>query len=133
MPITARPLGPSVGRIACPANAIPQYQGAVSATPGAIATATLTPTNPVNTMYLTQVFLTADEVATVIAGAATITDGTWTLPFRFVETVSAGGALMMVFEAQPLMASAPGVAITVTIPIISGGSTAAVAITGYEM
>ena len=131
--LAARPLGPSIGRIACPANAFPQYQSGLSATPAAIATAVLTPSVSSNTMYLTQAILTADQVTAVVTGNATITDGSWTLNFRFVETVSAGGALVLIFEAQPLMATTPGTAITVTVPVISGGSTVAVSITGYEM
>jgi hypothetical protein len=133
MPLGPRQLGPSFGMLPFPANATPLYQSAVGVSPGAVATATLSPVNVTGTVYLTQAFLTCTSPAAQQAGLATISDGTWTLNFEFVESTSAGGCLMLAFGAQPLMASAPNTAITVTVPVIGSGGTVAVAITGYQL
>jgi hypothetical protein len=95
--------------------------------------ATFSPVNGTGTVYLTQAFLTCTSPAAQQAALATISDGTWTLNFYLVETVSAGGCLMLAFGAQPLMASAPNTAITVTVPIVGSGGTVAVSITGYQL
>lgn len=74
--------------------------------------------------------ITSAAVAAVVSGVVTISDGTFTLNYQFVETVSAGGYMCLDF-AEPLPASAANTAITVTIPAITGGAVTAIALVGH--
>jgi hypothetical protein len=122
---------PSVGIVPLPYGCVTLYGSSVGGA-GAGVTVTLTPAFAYNTVFLTQAFLTATSPVAQQSGVATISDGTWTLNFEFVETTSAGGALPLTF-LPPLMASAPNTPITVTVPAIAGGSAVAVSATGYEI
>jgi hypothetical protein len=82
--------------------------------------------------FLSKAIVTSQSPAAQVGGVVTISDGTWTLSFQFVETVSAGGFMHLDFGDAPLQASAVNTAITVTIPAISSGAATAIALVGYR-
>ena len=125
--------GWSVGVVPLPKGANALYPSNVEGSPGAGVTAVITPTIATRRAYLTKAIITSAAPAAITSGLVTISDGTWTLNFEFVETVSAGGALVLPFGEQPLVATTPNTPITVTVPAIAGGATAAIAATGYEL
>jgi hypothetical protein len=84
------------------------------------------------TTYLGKAIVTSQAPAAMVAGVVTISDGTWTLNFDFVETTSAGGFMHLDFADMPLIASAANTAITVTIPAITNGAVTAISLVGYQ-
>jgi hypothetical protein len=84
------------------------------------------------TTYLSKAIITSQGPATQVGGVVTISDGTWTLSFQFVETITAGGFMHLDFGDAPLVGSAVNTAITVTIPAIGSGAATAVALVGYQ-
>lgn len=125
-------LAPVIGVVPLPQGANAIYQSNTGAA-GAQVQAAITPSVVTRRAYLTKAILTSGAPNPLVSGIATISDGTWTLNVVFVETVTAGGALILPFGEQPLVASAPNTPITVTIPAIGGGAVAAVAVAGYEL
>lgn len=120
---------PIFARAAYPDGATPLIRGA---TGSAAAQVQVTlPALAGKSTYLTKATITSDKVAAAVSGVATITDGTWTLSYEFVETVSAGGALDLDFD-PPLKTTVPNTTIVVTLPAITGGGAGAVACVGYQ-
>ena len=65
-----------------------------------------------------------------VGGVVTISDGTWTLYYQFVDTVSAGGFINKELNI-PLMSTDVNTAITLTLAAITGGGATAVELRGY--
>ena len=105
------------------------------ASPGASNACSLAPTNSSNVAKLGHMTVSAGQVTTVANGTLTITGlsvavGS-TLNYIFVETVSAGGYVDLYFD-PPLPASGAGVSIVATLAAISGGSSSAITLTGWQ-
>lgn len=99
---------------------------------GGVAYNTALPATPGVTNFITHFSITAAQVSTVVTGQVQLTgviDGPYY--YYFCETVTAGGYLDMWFN-PPLPATGQNVAITVVMPTISGGSTSAVVIQGWQ-
>jgi hypothetical protein len=131
-PIEPSAQGPVFGELPLPEGANTLYATNIENTSGSGITASITPTSPKKRAYLTSAVITSATPSAVAVGTVTISDGVWTLKYQFVETVSAGGCLNLGF-VPPLVASAANSAITVTVPPISGGATAAIAAAGFEL
>jgi hypothetical protein len=76
------------------------------------------------------VITSANPTATV-NGVVTVTDGTWTKPYQFVETSSMGGLLIMNFPT-PIRSTSVNTPITVQLPAITGGAASSVEVSGYS-
>ena len=102
---------------------------------GALTTASLAPSNAALTVRLNCLTVSAGQVTTVCSGPLTITGlataAGGTLNYIFVETVSAGGYVNLYFD-PPLPASGANVSIVATLAAISGGSSAAITMTGSQ-
>jgi hypothetical protein len=131
-PLEISAQGPVFGKLPLPKGANALYATNQETTPGSGITASITPTSAQRRAYLTGVTITSANPSAIAVGTATIGDGVWTLKYQFVETVSAGGCLNLDF-IPPLVASAVNSAITITVPPISGGATAAIAAMGFEL
>jgi len=77
------------------------------------------------------VVITAASPTATVAGTATISDGTWTKTYQFVENAGLGGILVLNFP-QPVASSATGTAITATLNAIASGANASLEIGGYS-
>jgi len=84
------------------------------------------------TTYLTKAIVTSTSPAAQQSGVVTISDGTQTLSFQFVESTSAGGFMNLDFSDSHFVAAATNTAITVTIPAIGSGGATAIALLGYQ-
>ena len=115
-----------------PRGAVMLYPSAVEGSPGSGLAVSVTPA-VTRAAYLTKAIITSTSPTNQQSGIVTISDGVWTLNFTFVESVSAGGCLVLPFESHPLVATAINTPIVITVPAIGSGGTVAVAATGYEL
>jgi hypothetical protein len=84
------------------------------------------------TTYLCAAIITSLQPAAVENGVVTISDGTFTLKFDLVESVTLGGQLILPFSPC-LKASATNTAITVSVPAISSGAATAISAAGFQL
>ena len=131
-PTEPNSIAPVTGVVSLPKGAVAAYGSAVESVAGAGVQVVLTPSISTRRMYVDWVAFTSFSPAAQVAGTATISDGTWTENFQFVESTSAGGAYSPPLK-RALMATLPGTPITITIPPIAGGAQAAIASGGYEL
>lgn len=82
--------------------------------------------------FLVGFSVTATNPAAAVNGVVTVSGlGAVNLSFQFVETVAAGGLLVVTFPT-PMAASADNIAIVVSLPAIATGGIGAVAVWGYR-
>lgn len=81
--------------------------------------------------FLKRFTVTCPNVASVVSILITITGIATSLNYQFVETVSAGGWLDVIFDF-PIPAGTVNGAITVNIPAVAGGGAIAVNMFGYQ-
>jgi len=82
--------------------------------------------------YLGQMVVTSASPIGQAFGVIFVSDGVWNLPFVFVETVSAGGCLNIIFK-DALVATNPNVAITATMSSIGNGISVALDLFGWQV
>jgi hypothetical protein len=75
--------------------------------------------------------ITSANPTSTVSGVVTVSDGTWTKSYQFVETTSLGG-LLIVNLPTPFRATNQNSAITVTLPAITGGAAGAIDVSGYS-
>lgn len=109
-------------------NVVPSARRVAAGATAAGAGAAITVTAPGASAKVTRLwgFTIACTPATgTVSGQVTVSDGTWTIPYQFVET-TAGGVLQE--QYPPIDASAGNTAITLTVPAIAGGGTCSAAL-----
>lgn len=107
-----------------------QVQASASCAAAAACAATL-PGVAGKTTYIESFCVTSGPPAAVETGVSTVAGPAVTLNFDVTEAVASGAQLCVSFP-NPVAASAANTAITVTLPVITGGAVSAVSAVGVQ-